>query len=264
LDFLSESTRLTPALQSKVRPVVAKHFLSAHHWQDIPDELLPEDLPEDSWPSVIKVLNKVWPFKAPGWVTALRHKAAALRQERQPVAGSPAAAEAPERAAPALDAANTPVASEAADESASEMPEAVATTAKVPGTSPTYVVGDIVKLGSKVAKAVQGAEAQVVKESLKILTVKFLSGTQQGKTKQVRPDALTLLQPSSLRTSLARGRVPESAAGVSVPPGASASSSSAAAAPGADVAVADRLEQEKVEAARLAEELFDFANEDGQ
>ena len=138
----------------------------------------------------------------------------------------------------------------------------------MPGTSTTYVVGDIVKLGSNVAKAVQGAEAQVVKVTAKTLTVKFISGTQQGKTKLVRPEALTMLQPSSLRTSLARGRVPESSAAVGGPPGAWASSSSAspntsaAAAPGSAVAEADRLEQERVEAARLAEQLF--ANEDEQ
>ena len=93
----------------------------------------------------------------------MRQKAAAMRQERQPVAGSPAAACTPETAATALGAAETSEAAESVEDSAAAAPETLATTAFVPVPPTTYVVGDIVKLGANVAKAVQGAEAQVIK-----------------------------------------------------------------------------------------------------
>jgi len=260
---MSETARLPPQLQEALRPVVAKNCLAAHHWQEVADTWDDETLPETVLPAVAKALGKVWPFKAPPWVLAVRQKAAALRQERQPGAGAGTAALAPEAAAVAPVSAAATLAPGSTDQTAAVAPVSTAAAAVAPVPPTDFVVGDIVQMGTSVAKAVQLAEAQVIKVLPKTLSVKIITGSQQGKTKSVRPDAVSLLQPSSLRSSLPVGRVPICPAEQSIAPGSAASTSaapapgSAAMAPATTALTPEEIEEaDAQEAVRSAETLF--------
>ena len=148
----------------------------------------------------------------------------------------------------------------------------------------SWCVGDIVRLGDTVGKQFQQAEAQVTKVSPKTLQVILLEGKNKDKFKNFRPEQVTLIQPSAMRSLAQKGRVPvcppEPPGGFAAAGAASASSAAAPAAaasassapppvapataapqfPPADqnpyVLEAARRQLEAEEAGRLAEALF--------
>jgi hypothetical protein len=150
----------------------------------------------------------------------------------------------------------TPVTSAAvAPESAAEAPVSVAEEAP-----DSWVVGDIIKLGPSCPKTVQGAEAQVLKVTAKTLCVKILTaGPLQGKPRSVRHDAVSLVQPSSLRRLSKQGRTVTGGADLEAFPSTGASSTAASAPGSAAQAPVPHAETEEQARERREREAIDLA-----
>ena len=64
--------------------VAAKARLDCAHWGDVPDEWdwQAAGFDENSLPALLKILLKMWPFKSPAWVAAIRVKVLEMKAAR--------------------------------------------------------------------------------------------------------------------------------------------------------------------------------------
>ena len=170
--------------------VAAKAKLDCAHWEKVRNErdLQATGFDEISLPALSRILLKLWPFKYPTWVASIRDRVLEMKALR-------AKAQTPEKKASAAIAPDT--ASE--PESAAVAP-ATAASAPAPPMLAKFVVGDIVRLGSKVGKGFTNEEAQVTNVHQKSVAVTLLTGQNKNQIKTSSYNHCLLIHPSTLRT----------------------------------------------------------------
>ena len=103
-----EQTTWVPGLLE----AAARAKLGSRHWQEV--ALAAEVVAEGDIVPLSRMLGKLWPFRAPEWVSSLRDKAAELKQQQRRVAEEAVAAVAPAHAAAVAPGAPADAATETA------------------------------------------------------------------------------------------------------------------------------------------------------
>ena len=152
--------------------------------------------------AVVKLLDKLFKYKPPQFLTSMREKAAEYRKavaaehQAAPAAAAPGmpagAPEAPEETAKAGDSAGEP--DETAEETAKPAEEAAS----------RYFIGDVVRLSNNVGMKYKGAEAIVTKVTAKQVKVDVITGDYQHQGKTFPASQCTLVLPSNLRDEFGR------------------------------------------------------------
>ena len=153
---------------------VVKAKLGAWFWTDV-DGGEQMNIPDENLTAVKGPLSKVYAFKGPEWVVALKERIAAAKKAKAAAASAAASSAAP---APGPEsAAGAPASAELA-----------------PEAEHAFLVGDIVILGrpEKVGRLFQDLEAKIDKITAKMIQVTILSHKQAGKIKNFKPNQMSL------------------------------------------------------------------------
>ena len=220
-----------------------KAKLKADHWPEVafgPENLgISTDLAGGTLLlAVVKLLDKLFKFRVPEFLSAMREKAAGYKK-------APAADNlpAPTAAAPGGSAPSPVGAAEKAgdseieaEESGDERPTLATETGEMDGTR--YFVGDVVRLSCNVGVKYKRAEAIVTRVTRKLVKVDVVTGSHQHKNRTFPAKECTLVRPSTLRESFQQGREPTPAEPPSAAPASSAATASSAAASASSAATA--------------------------
>ena len=158
-----------------------KAKLAAWFWTDIVGgERM--DIPDENLNAVKGPLNKIFPFKGPDWVVALKDRITAAKKAKAASAA----------AAAALSAAAS---SALVGGSAARAPAAAG------NSRHAFSVGDTVTLGhpDEVGKACQDQTARIDKTTDKTISVTVLTGKQQGTKKNFKPNQMELKLQGAIR-----------------------------------------------------------------
>ena len=154
-----------------------KAKLAAWFWTDIVGgERM--DIPDENLNAVKGPLNKIYPFKGPDWVVALKDRITAAKKAKAASSAAAAASSAAASSAPVL-------------ESAAIAPAAAGS---APDKEHSFSVGDTVILGRPVGvgKACQNEEARIDKITDKTISITVLSGKLAGNKKTFKPNQMEL------------------------------------------------------------------------